>query len=115
MKIINLFQRCLLTGLCLAALVAPAWAAQSQITAQLQPQNLALGESAQLIVTINGSQAAQPSVPEVDGLEIVPIGEQTSMQIINGAISANVAQLFRVTPNRAGDFTIPPIAAAGVG
>jgi hypothetical protein len=115
MKIINSFQRCLLTGLCFAALVAPAWAAQSQITAQLQPQNLALGESAQLIVTINGSQAAQPSVPAVDGLEIVPIGEQTSMQIINGAISANVAQLFRVTPNRAGDFTIPPIAAAGVG
>jgi oxygen tolerance protein BatD len=114
-KIINSFQRCLLTGLCLAVLVAPAWTAQSQITARLQPQNLALGESAQLIVTINGSQAAQPNVPDVDGLEIVPIGEQTSMQIINGAISANVAQLFRVTPSRAGDFMIPPIAASGVG
>ena len=93
------------TGVCLAALVAPAFGAQSQVTAKLEPQSIALGESAQLTVTSNG--ATQSSVPNVDGLEIEPIGQQTSIQMINGNVTTNVEQLFSVTPNRAGDFTIP--------
>ena len=102
-------KRNLITALCLIALVAPAWSAQQTITAQLDPQRIALGESAQLIITVNGSDAEQASVPEVDGLEIVPVGQQTSMQIINGNVTASVSQIFRVIPNRAGDFTIPSI------
>jgi hypothetical protein len=96
-----------ISGVCLAALVAPAFAAQSKVTAKLEPQSIALGESAQLTVTSNG--ATQSSVPNVDGLEIEPIGQQTSIQMINGNVTTNVSQLFSVTPNRAGDFTIPPI------
>jgi len=94
-----------ITAVCLTALVAPAFGAQSQVTAKLEPQSIALGESAQLSVTSNG--ATQSSVPNVDGLEIEPIGQQTSIQMINGNVTTNVAQLFSVTPNRAGDFTIP--------
>src|SRR5262245_51611673 len=100
-----------ITGVCMAALVASAFAAQSQVTAKLEPQSIALGESVQLTVTSNGS--TQSSVPHVDGLEIEPIGQQTSIQMINGNITTNVAQLFSVTPNRAGDFTIPPIGGSG--
>ena len=100
-----------LTAVCLAALVAPAFAAQSQVTMKLEPQSIALGESAQLTVTSN--RATQSSVPNVDGLEIEPIGEQTSIQMINGNVTTNVEQLFSVTPNRAGDFTIPPIGGSG--
>ena len=102
-------KRNLITALCLIALVAPASSAQQTITAQLDPQRIALGESTQLVVTVNGSDAGQLRVPEVDGLEIVPVGQQTSMQIINGNVTANVSQIFRVIPNRAGDFTIPSI------
>jgi hypothetical protein len=101
----------LITGVCLATLIAPAFAAQSQVTAKLEPQSIALGESAQLTVTVNGP--TQSSVPHVDGLEIERIGQQTSMQIINGHVTTNIAQLFSVTPNRAGDFTIPPIGGSG--
>lgn len=103
----------IVTCLCVTALVAAAFGAQSQITAELEPQSIALGESAELIVTVSGSEAAASTVPHVDGLEIEPIGEQTSMQIINGNVTSNVAQLFRVTPNRAGDFTIPAIDGTG--
>ena len=103
----------ILTCLCLTALVAAAFGAQSQINAELEPQSIALGESAELTVTINGSASAASTVPHVDGLEIEPIGEQTSMQIINGDVTSNVAQLFRVTPNHAGDFTIPAIGGSG--
>src|SRR5262249_14449618 len=100
-----------ITAVCLAALVTPAFAAQSQVTAKLEPQSIALGESAQLTVTSNG--ATQSSVPNVDGLEIEPIGQQTSIQMINGNVTRNVQELFSVTPNRAGDFTIPPIGGSG--
>jgi hypothetical protein len=100
-----------ITAVCLAALVAPAFGAQSQVTAKLEPQSIALGESAQLTVTSNGS--TQSSVSQVDGLEIEPIGQQTSIQMINGNVTTNVSQLFSVTPNRAGDFTIPPIGGSG--
>jgi BatD DUF11 like domain len=100
-----------ITAVCLAALVAPAVGAQSQVTAKLEPQSIALGESAQLTLTSNG--ATQSSVPNVEGLEIEPIGQQTSIQMINGNVTTNVEQLFSVMPNRAGDFTIPPIGGSG--
>ena len=54
-------------------------------------------------------------MPAVDGLEIVPVGQQSSMQMINGAVTANVTHIYQVTPNRAGSFTIPAITAAGAG
>ena len=100
-----------ITAICLAALVAPAFGAQSRVTAKLEPQSIVLGESAQLTVTSNGP--TQSSVPQVDGLEIEPIGQQTSIEMINGNVTANVEQLFSVTPNRVGDFTIPPIGGSG--
>jgi hypothetical protein len=101
----------LITAVCLAAFIAPALAAQSQVTAKLEPQSIALGESAQLTVTSNGP--TESSVPQIDGLEIVQIGEESSMQMINGNVTTNVAQVFSVTPNRAGDFTIPPVGGSG--
>jgi len=104
-------KNALITAVYLAALIAPAFAAQSQVTATLEPQSIALGESAQLTVTAD--RPIQSSVPLVDGLEIEPIGQQTSIQMINGNMTRSVAQLFSVTPNRAGDFTIPPIGGTG--
>lgn len=108
-------QRAPFAVICLAALLAPARAAQTGITAQIEPQSVRLGESAQLTVVINGSQSADPKVPEVDGLDIVPVGRQSSMQVINGVVAASVTHLYQVTPNRAGSFTIPPITAEGAG
>jgi hypothetical protein len=103
----------IVTCLCVTALVATAVGAQSQINAKLEPDSIALGESAELTVTVDGSGSTASTVPHVDGLEIEPIGEQTSMQIINGNVTSSVAQLYRVTPNRAGDFTIPAIGGGG--
>lgn len=111
----NTIKRTILTALGIAAFLAPAWGAQTQITATLQPRSIGLGEAAQLAVTVNGSQSAQPRVPDVDGLEIVPVGQQSSMQMINGVVTSNVTNIYQVTANRAGSFTIPAITAPGVG
>jgi hypothetical protein len=108
------FQRHLLAGVCaISVLVAPAWAVANEISAQLDRSGLALGESAQLSVTIKGSQPGEPNLPAVDGLEITPVGQQSSMQVINGAVSAEVRYLYQVTPNRSGSFTIPAIGVPG--
>jgi len=96
-------------------MVASAWSAPSQITAQLDRHSLPLGESAQLAVTVKDSQPVELNVPSVDGLEITPIGQQSSMQVINGAVFAEVRYLYQVTPNRSGDFTIPAILVPGGG
>jgi hypothetical protein len=105
----------LISGFCAFALVTPALAAQNSITARLDPKSFGVGESAQLAVTVNGSQSADPNVPNVDGLEIVPVGQQSSMEIINGNVSANVTHIYQLTANRAGNFTIPAITADGAG
>ena len=108
------FQRHLIAGLCAASVMAaPAWAVPSQISAQLDRLTLPLGESAQLAITVKGSQPVEPNVPAVDGLEITPVGQQSSMQVINGAVSVEVRYVYQVTPNRPGSFTIPAIGAPG--
>ncbi|MGI8436585.1 MAG: BatD family protein, partial [Chthoniobacterales bacterium] len=81
----------------------------------LQPPSIGLGDSAQLSVTVEGAQPGEASVPDVDGLEIVPVGQQSSMQMINGATTSNVTLIYQVTPERAGNFTIPAISVPGVG
>lgn len=101
-------------GLFAAALVAaPLHAAPVGITATLEPASLALGESAQLAVTVQGSQAQAPDLPSVDGLDIAPMGQSSSFQSINGAVTASVGYLYQVTPTRVGTFTIPAVRLAG--
>ena len=86
-----------------------ASASASQITATLDSQSIALGDSAQLTVTVTGSDAAEPDVPAVKGLEIAPAGQSSSFESINGQISSSVSFLYQVTADRAGVFTIPAI------
>ena len=110
----SVFQRLLLSGVCVTLmLVASAWSAPSQITARLERQSLPLGESAQLVVTVKGSQPVKPNVPSVDGLEITPVGQQSSIQVVNGAPFAEIGYVYQVTPKRSGNFTIPAIAVPG--
>jgi hypothetical protein len=103
------------SGLCLLALVAPAWSAENGITAQIDSQTIDAGQSAQLTVTLNDAQAPEPQIPQVAGLDIESIGQQNSTEIVNGAVSSSVSYLYQVTPNHAGRFTIPPITIADEG
>jgi hypothetical protein len=95
---------------CLIALGAQA--AQPAITARIEPASIALGDSAQLTVNVNGSQE-QPELPHVNGLEFTPTGQSTQIEDINGETSASSACTYDVTAARAGTFTIPGIQAGG--
>jgi hypothetical protein len=102
----------LIVGLTAAAtLLAPARA--TAITATLQPNRIALGDSALLTVNVRGQQASPVHLGRVDDLDIEPAGESTTMQINNGAVSSTASYQYSVTPRRAGSFTIPAISAGG--
>lgn len=93
-----------------AAVAAP------HISAQLQPDEIALGQSTRLIVTLTGSgsgPSAAPQLPELDGLTIQPAGQSSQIRIINGQASTHIGFNYSVTPQRAGVFEIPAISAQG--
>ncbi len=90
----------------LAAFTLPVGAAT--VTATLDPPQISMGDSTQLTVTVSGAQG-QPSVPDVDGLEITPVGQSTQVEIINGSVTANASNTYQITPQREGTFVIPAI------
>src|SRR4051812_1721677 len=62
----------------------------------------------------NAEDSKPPQVPDVDGLQIRPIGtpaRSTQITTINGRTTTNTSLTynFEVTPQRAGTFRIPPI------
>ncbi|HZM05195.1 MAG TPA: BatD family protein, partial [Candidatus Saccharimonadales bacterium] len=84
------------------ALASPA------VTTQLEPAQIALGQSAQLIITVSGGDDAV-SPPAVPGLEFVSAGQSSQFQSINGVTSSSVSTTYEVIPQRAGTFTIPAL------
>lgn len=84
--------------------------ADVRIEAAFQPSEINLGESSQLVVTVNGSATASaPTIPTIDGLEIVGMGHSTRLQFINGRMSGGVTHLYRVVALKEGLFTIPSL------
>lgn len=68
----------------------------------------------------NASSFEPPALPEVDGLDITSLGtpsHSTQVSIINGVTSRNssVIYAYRVTPQRTGNFRIPPITVEADG
>src|SRR5262245_29029012 len=80
------------------------------VRAWLDPARVALGQSADLSVEVRGTQnAARPSVPAPDGIEIRYVGPSTQLSIVNGQTSSSVTHHFTVTPQREGTFALGPI------
>jgi hypothetical protein len=96
-----------LSGLMLAVALT-AWVRGATVTATVDPTDISLGDSTQLTVTVSGG-ASQPTVPKVDGLEIIGVGESTQMEIVNGVVTQNSSRTYSITPQRAGTFTIPAL------
>jgi hypothetical protein len=104
-------KRILLILCSISLAVQATWAAD--VTATLEPSQVSVGEPAQLTITVNGSSSAEPSIPDIPGLEIAHVGQSTQVQVINGSMTVSSVQTYEVTPSRAGTFTIPAIQAAG--
>ncbi len=101
--------QCIAAFAVMTAFALPALAANPPVSATLEPSHVAVGESAQLTVTMSGATADEPALPHVDGLEFTPMGQTSETQSINGVVTASSSYTYLVTANRAGRFTIPSI------
>jgi hypothetical protein len=80
------------------------------MSATLDRQAITLGESATLSLTFNGpGPQAAPTLPAIDSLEVAYVGPSTRMVVVNGQMSSSIAHIFRVTPQKPGEYKIPPI------
>ncbi len=110
---------CLSLGLALLSGIpggAPAAAAaDAGIHAVLDQHEISLDGQATLIVSISGSRSGSPDIPRVEGLRIIPAGQSSRFESVNGRVSQSVEYLYNVQPVRPGDFTIPAISLGETG
>lgn len=96
----------LLAGLLLAG---TAWSAS--FTASLDRDTLTLGESATLTLRFDGETPQNvPALPKIPGLAFGNPNQNLINMNINGVPSSILTLAYAVTPQRAGEFTIPPLA-----
>ncbi len=88
--------------------VSPLTLAVSAV-ATVDSTELAVGESVQLSITVDGSSMAErPAVSSVDGLEFNYLGPSTQIQIVNGKYSSTVTHNFTVTAFKPGQYHLGP-------
>ncbi|HTY87647.1 MAG TPA: BatD family protein [Candidatus Acidoferrum sp.] len=81
-------------------------------TASLDRDTIALGESATLALTFEGSQPkGTPQITSVPGLQIAYVGPSSQFSFINGQTSSTITYHFSVAPTHVGIFTIPGMTA----
>lgn len=82
----------------------------ADISASLDDDKVAPGESATLSVKVGGADNVSPvSVPKVPGLAIVYSGMSHAYEWVNGKSWKGITLSFTVTPSGEGVMTIPPI------
>ena len=82
-----------------------------RVSSAIEPENIAMGEAAILVIQVSGEQAGSPALSPVDGLRFYSMGRSSQYQSINGRVSATTSYLFQVQPEHPGNFVIPPVQA----
>lgn len=90
-------------------MMARAFAIAPLVNATLEPEQIAMGETAQLTITSSGTGMEPITLPEVSGLEFRVVGQSRRIEIVNGATLTTTAIVLRITPQTTGIFTIPGI------
>lgn len=80
------------------------------VTATIDPARMAVGESADLAVAVDGTQSAPaPQIANTAGLAISHIGPSSQVSFVNGRMSASVTHHFSVVGTKPGRYAIGPI------
>jgi len=87
--------------------------AQSPIRAEVDRAGLSADEMLTLTVTLNTSSildAPAPSLPDLQGFQVVGSSASTQIQIINAEFEAQAVYVYHLQPTQTGDLTIGPIS-----
>ncbi len=69
---------------------------------------VALGSSIQLTLTVSGDKDAQvPELPDIDGFESQYIGPSTRVSVVNGEYTSSKSFIYMLFPMQEGKFQIP--------
>jgi len=86
-----------------------ARAADIQITASVDQQELTLEDSVNFSIVVEGTRSAPPpQLPPLDSFKVRPRGSSSSFQIVNGDRSSSITYNFSLLPKETGTFTIGP-------
>ena len=84
--------------------------ATARITVQIQPNQVAVGESAQLIFTSDTPFTDRPDLGALQtDFEIAGAQTRSSVTIINGQKTTQHELLFNILPLKTGSLTVPPL------
>jgi hypothetical protein len=111
MSTLHVLRAGLIAGIVACLLAASAPAAAPVVEESIAPAQISIGESAQLRIKSSGSDVQPPALPVVPGLEFRVVEQLQGVEIIHGATLATTTTVVRVTPQVAGTFIIPQIAA----
>ena len=105
----------LLSLIVMGLLTLPALAqAQSPVTAQVDRNRLSTDEALQLTVVVDSSagRASQPSLPPLDGFQILGTSSGTSITIVNGDMTSTANYNYTLRPTSTGQLVINPITVS---
>jgi hypothetical protein len=101
---------CALAALLLA--FAPGRLSAATFTATLDREAVTVGETATLTLSFEGGEPkAIPTPPPQNNLQIIGQGSSRNVSIINGQVTASIAQSFALIPMQPGEYTIPALTA----
>lgn len=86
-----------------------AFATDAKFQANLDRNEIVIGESTQLGLTFYGTQSMPaPDIGSIDGLDIRYLGPSTMMTVINGQVSSSITHMYSVQALRPGKFQLGP-------
>lgn len=108
-------KRSRLLGLLVALLLVPALSHATRVTATLDRDRVALGDTVTLNLRAEGMDTADaPDLsPLIPDFVVLGSSSNTSVSIVNGRRSEQVTVGVALRPRRVGQFTIPSLAWAG--
>ena len=96
----------------IALLIAlPAWAPAVQISMDIQPRALTLGETVTLTLSVEGArQQGMPDLPPLDGLNLIGKSTGSSLSFDGHTQRHTVNHSFTLQPTRAGTIRVGPFS-----
>jgi BatD DUF11 like domain len=104
-----------LARLSAAVAVVFSVATAAEIEATLDRDSVPAGNGAILEIKISGGTVARPTVPAIENFIVQPRGQQTKIEMFNGATSQSTTYSYAVGANVPGDYEIPAIEVTVAG
>lgn len=104
------------TGILLLSLVGCAAAAQAlaDVKASLDASHVAVGETVQLTLELDGHTGGQPDISSLQqDFDILGTSSSTIFQLLNGSASEKTQVVLTLAPKVTGHLTIPPLSWNG--